>query len=95
MKIGCETIIFGAQLDDLDHTLATLAHLGFSGVEFSQRPRRIYLYDSATGSHHPVSIEELASRQTASHFWGWPAGPWRNASTSAAIPTLSAWSGWE
>ncbi len=65
MKIGCETIIFGAQLDDLDHTLATLAHLGFSGVEFSQRPRRIYLYDSATGSHHPVSIEELASRLKA------------------------------
>jgi signal transduction histidine kinase len=57
MKIGCQTIIYGPALDDLDAVLDTIAEAGFQGVEFSQRPEMLRVR-TPNGSK-PVSYWDL------------------------------------
>lgn len=61
MRIGFQTIVFGPDMDDLDHQLALIAAAGFEGVEFAQPVDRIRRVDPATGIAERVSAADLAA----------------------------------
>lgn len=62
MKIGCQTIIFGRNIDNLDWVLANIANLGFTGVEFFQHPNRIWVYDHVSNQFRHATIEDIVIR---------------------------------
>src|SRR5579871_1720304 len=76
MQIGCQTIIFGRNIDNLDYVLASIANLGFTGVEFFQHPDRIFLYDPASSTFRQATCEDIVVRLQKYHltFLGWAGG---------------------
>jgi sugar phosphate isomerase/epimerase len=38
MQIGCQTILWGRKISNLEEVVKTIAQAGFSGIEFAQRP---------------------------------------------------------